>query len=259
MASDFATVNRALSQKMVAEARKAGVYDHPSAKGDAREDLVRAYLAERVGTTFGVAKAEIVDSRGGTTPEIDAVIYDQSVAACLDVDHHRRIIRAETVGVTVEVRTELSKAAIDEKEPSVIKLRTLRRFFLPAAPLKLVLKMGKVAETVDMMRDGLPVGAAFQDVPAVMSALFAFEGPSIETAARYVQERAFDVICVLGKYTVAKELPGSQFPVSAGPAEWGTGDDALGSFFIVIEHALQAFRSSRYWVWPQTTAYFEGA
>lgn len=59
------------------------MFDHPTAKGDGREDLLRRFLAERVGTTFGVSKAEVVDSEGNTSGELDVVIFDQSVASCL--------------------------------------------------------------------------------------------------------------------------------------------------------------------------------
>ena len=42
---------------------------------------------------FGVTKGEIVDSDGRTTGEIDAVVYDQSTAACLSVTGVRRIVK----------------------------------------------------------------------------------------------------------------------------------------------------------------------
>lgn len=259
MAKDFQRLQQLLSQQMVIAARKAGVYDHPSAKGDAREELVRSFLAARVGNTFGVTKAEVVDSCGGTSPEIDAVIYDQSVAACLDVEGQRCVVRIETVAVAVEVRTQLTKQAISEKEPAIAKLHKLVRFFNPAMPLMSLLRtMRDPTPTREMLNAGLPAGKHFNEVPAVTSALFAFEGPDQDTAARYVQEHCFDVICVLGKYTISKELRGSPFYGKPGCALWGEDDDALGAFLIRLEHDLQAFREARQWVWPRATAYYNG-
>lgn len=105
MASGFQAANRALSRLLLAEAEAVGVFGHKSALGDGREALVRRFLAERVGATFGVTKAEVVDSYGATSGELDVVIYDQRVASCLSVLGERRIVRAEAVAVTIEVKS----------------------------------------------------------------------------------------------------------------------------------------------------------
>ena len=62
MAYDFVTIARRLSRVLKESAQAVGIYDHRTPIGDGREDLVRQLLVDLVGTTFGVTKAEVVDT-----------------------------------------------------------------------------------------------------------------------------------------------------------------------------------------------------
>ncbi|HMR07273.1 MAG TPA: hypothetical protein PKA88_15930 [Polyangiaceae bacterium] len=129
MASSFQETNRALSRLLVEQARAIGVFDHPLAKGDGREELLRGFLADRVGSTF---EAEVVDSNGGTTGELDVVVFDQSVASCLTVLGERRIVRAEAVAVTVEVKSRFEPSTRAEEASRVRDgIGSLTRFYRP--------------------------------------------------------------------------------------------------------------------------------
>jgi hypothetical protein len=263
MASHFREINRALSHLLAEQARAIGVFDHPTAKGDGREDLLRRFLTERVGTTFGVSKAEIVDSEGNTSGELDVVIFDQSVASSLSVLGERRVVRAEAVAVTIEVKSHFSPATWVEEHNRVQKgIGSLKRFYRPT-PLLDVLKTfmppEASAKSEQIFRDGISTLHDHEFIPAVVSAYFGFGGPSMDNVQSFIETPLLDAVCVLGKYTLAKKRVG--FNKGANGTEdargrvWGRGDDALGAFLQVIEMALANVLEARTLVHPSLRYY----
>ncbi|WP_437907014.1 DUF6602 domain-containing protein [Sorangium sp. So ce327] len=263
MASHFRDINRSLSRLLTEQARAIGVFDHPTAKGDGREDLLRRFLAERVGTTFGVSKAEVVDSNGGTSGELDIVIFEQSVASCLNVHGERRIVRAEAVAVTIEVKSNFQASGWAAEHGRVRHgIGSLRRYYRPA-PLLDVLRApmppDSWVESEATFRSGLSTLEDHLGIPAVISAYFGFDGPSEEAIKSFIETPLLDAVCVLGKYTVAKKRPG--FKKGANGTEdalghvWGRGDDALGAFLQVIEVALSNVLAARAFVHPRLRYY----
>jgi hypothetical protein len=246
MASSFRETYQALSRQLDQQARAAGVFDHPTAKGDVREKLLRDFLAERVGTTFGVSKAEVVDSKGFTSGELDIVIYDQSVASCLNVLGERRIVRAEAVVATIEVKSQFSPSTwVDEHLRVRDGIGRLTRFYRPA-PLLSVMKgfLPKEvwAKSEEIFANGLSTLDDHQDIPAVVSAYFGFQGPSEDAVQPFIEGPLLDAVCVLGRYTIAKKKVG--FNKRANGTEdtlgyiWGRGDDALGAFVQVLARII---------------------
>ena len=268
MASTFRETYRSLSRLLQEQARAIGVFDHPTAKGDGREDLLRTFLAERVGTTFGVSKAEVVDSNGHSSGEIDAVIYDQSVTSCLNVLGERRIIRVESVVATIEIKSDFSPStALAEYQRVRDGIGTLTRFYRPT-PFLLMMKGFLPSETWKeserVFEGGLSTLDDHQNIPAVGSAYFGYDGPNedSEGLAQFLGMPMLDVVCVLGKYTYAKKRVGfnkrGEDPeADRNPYRWGAGDDALGAFMQVLENALGRTHDARAFVHP-SARYYEG-
>ena len=67
MAKDYREAIRIVGRKLLSGAESA--LDNPTGKGESREDLVRRMLATRMGSSFAVSKAEVIDSAGRTTGE----------------------------------------------------------------------------------------------------------------------------------------------------------------------------------------------
>jgi len=271
MAASYREILRSLSRNLQQQSQShASSFGHPTAKGDAREAQVRTFLAQRVGTAFGVAKAEIVDRDGKTTPEHDAVVFDQRAAACLDVAEERRIVRVESVAMVVEVKSRLEVPQLRAESQRVEDgVGRLKRFFAPA-PLLRVIRSGvpkEVRESIDaMFAQGLggreSNGDEGEDAPAIASAYFAFDGPNDGSLPKPSEIPHIDLICVLGKYTVARQRQGfRQRPGDAcdDPVHWyqiGTGDDALGAFLYKVEGLLTTHLTSRWLLEPSNTYYF---
>lgn len=264
MASGFRETNCALSKALQEQARLLGVFDHPTAKGDGREDLLRNYLRERVGTTFGVTKAEVVDALGNTSGELDVVIYDQRVASCLAVHGERRIVRSEAVAVTIEVKSLFKPGSAAEESARIRDgVGTLRRFYRPSALLRpMIPRMTKehAAEADALFNQGISTLDDMPNagIPSVVSAYFAFDGPSLEAIGPFVDTRLIDALCVLGRYTIARKKVGFDKRAEANDEArgyiWSRDDDALGAFLHVIEGALDRALDSRLLVHPSPTA-----
>lgn len=240
------------------QARAVGVFDHPTGKGDAREELLRDFLRERVGTTFGVTKAEVVDSHDASSHEIDAVIYDQSVASCLNVQGQRRVVRVESVAAAIEVRS-LLKAADAEKERLRLegKLADLVRHYHPT-PLLQLLPSRKDKEGVAFFNSfirGIRARDFHRALPRILNVFFAYDGPDVDTASAFARESDADMVCVLGKYVLARPTLGYK-PDHDDYIVWGTGDDALGAFLWQLETTLYKFREGAAFIYPGG-AYFK--
>jgi hypothetical protein len=254
VAADFMETNRVLSRVLAERARGLGVFDHPTAKGDGREDLVRDFLRERIGTNFGVSKGEVVDSLGKPTPEFDAVIYDQSTASVLNVAGGRSIVRVESVAIVVEVKSVLDASTCADEEQRVRDgIGRLLRFYQPAPLLQLVLGNSAPAwrpAANAMFINGLSSLDTFQSTPAIVNAYFAFDGPSEEAGIRFLSRPLLDVLCVLGKYTITRPDPGSSTKKDADPpiTVWGRGHDALGAFLQMIDDCLRRWREAQAFV-----------
>ena len=263
MASHFQETYRALSRQMAAAAGVTSALGHPSGKGDSREDLIRNFLESRIGTTFGASKAEVVDSNGASSGELDVVVFDQSVASSLYEAGGRRIVRVEAVAATVEVKSRLDPSTwLQESERVRDGIGQLRRYYRPGP---LLAALGRSTSpnmwepTERAFYEGISPLDDFQDIPAVVSAYFGFEGPAEERMQGFIETPLLDAVCVLGKYTIAKKRVGFNKRAN-GSADalgyvWGRGDDALGAFLQVIETALGNVLDARALVFPAARYY----
>jgi len=95
-----------------------------------------------------------------------------------------------------------------------------------------------------------------ESIPEIPNFVFAFDGIAMDTAAEpWLQFPGIDVVCVLGKYTIAKENLG--FP--ANPPKlclWAEGDDAFGAFVFLIEKCLEQHLEALRWVAPNWQRYY---
>jgi hypothetical protein len=249
MAKDYRQIMRWEAAKLTAKAMLS--LDHPTAKGDGSEHLVRKFLSKRIGSSFGIAKAEVIDSLGRTTGEYDAVIYDKRTAAAVVAEAGRKAVRVEAVVATVEVKSDLRAADMEDMfKHGNNELMQLTRFFTPSMFLNVLgPRTPDWAKTEVVFRDGLSAMMHHQNIPEVVSFAFGFQGLTKERAADALQSPGVDAVCVLGEYTGAK----SKLGFTANPPDlelWSEGDDALGAFLFLVEEALDNYLEARRWVSP---------
>lgn len=255
MAKNYREILRIESNKLGPNAETA--FEHPTARGDQRENLFLELLRRHVGSSFGVHKAEVIDSRGHTTGELDAVIYDRRTTAAVADEAGRKIVRVEAVAATVEIKSMLRKEDLEQIfEHGNKGLRELRRFYAPTPILSLVSRRDpNWSKSEDLFRNGLGTTAHHMNIPEIPGFAFGFDGLSKDLVSGPIQLTGVDAVCVLGKYAAAKRDLG--FPSNPPELElWAEGHDALGAFMFLIEEALDKYLESRQWVSPQWRRYF---
>ncbi|WP_437839259.1 DUF6602 domain-containing protein [Sorangium sp. So ce1153] len=255
MARPYREIIRIESDKMRAAAVSA--FDHPTGKGDHREDLVRGMLSERIGSAFDVVKAEVIDSFDNTTGEYDAVIFDHRTASCVLSEAGRKVVRVESVVMTIEIKSRLETEHLKETLRRGNKqLSSLRRCYSPNQVLR---AKGPDApnwdETQKIFRDGLSPLCAHVSIPEVINCVFAFDGITLNAAANELCHPMVDAVCVLGRYTVAKNRGGFEHDGSE-LIVMGENEDALGGFLQLIETVLERYLESRFWVSPDWRRYY---
>jgi len=244
------------SESLLANAKTA--LNHSGAKGDGRESLLRSVLQRHLGANFGVTKGEIVDSRGKGTGEIDLIVYDRRAGACVVEFGGRRVIRVESVVCTVEVKSTLQTKDLEDLFHHQNKeLLQLMRFYRPTPMLDLVTRFKKSIEDTGriLQKEGVSPFTHYENIPSIPSFVFAYDGISTATAAGQLQFPGVDVICVLGKYTIAKNNLGF-FTNPPDLVQWAEGADALGGFLFLVEQAVERFTEASAFVRPFWQNYF---
>lgn len=239
--------------------------DHPTAKGDKRERLLRSFLQNRLGSMVGSTKGEIVDSRGVSSQgEYDLIAFSNEPGASIATDDERQLVRVEDVIFTTEIKSELKSEHLEEAFSKQNKeLVQLSRFYAALPSLKPLLMLkdklsGEAsAQTMDKLtKAGVGSWEDFESIPAIPNFFFAYKAPTIETVQKYLQFPCVDAICALGSYTVSKQGLGLTSQTSGDVILWGEGDDALGAFVHLVERSIDAHRGARMWVRPLWERYF---
>lgn len=112
---------------------------HLGLRGRAREvfarNLLTPFLSPNVGTCTGV----VVDSDGGTSQQMDVIIYDKNLIPSLMFTGEEGIVPIESVLATVEVKSCLTKSELTDAVRNAHSVKALRpkyREVMGLAPTK---------------------------------------------------------------------------------------------------------------------------
>ena len=268
MAKSYLEICRRLSKHLRTDAEKAGIFDHPTGKGDEREEIAKAFLRPRLGTMFDITKAEVIDSDERSSPELDAIVYDRSVGACVHDGATRQVVRVESVALTFECKSLLTKE--NARETSVKlhdDLLQMQRYYRGSDLLSIAQtveelaarRLGRAEESLEApLQAGVSALLNHRDLASVANVVFAFDGPStLQIAADYMAGTFIDAIFVLGKYTIAKKSIGAN-SLNQELLLWATGEDAVAGLFDVVEHVLHLYRRGTQWTTPDSMRYSRG-
>lgn len=230
-----------------------------TAKGDQGEDLIINAINKRLGSGFHAAKGEIIDAHGNATPEIDCIIYDSSVCAVVsDTWSGRKLVRIESVVMTIQIRARLDIAYLKEMQKSHFHdTQDIRRYYRETLNLSLIRGGKREAQTKSILEHGVMMKWHEADIPQVVSCVLGYSAQfDIRGAWPYVNEVGTDYICVLDKFLIGSKNPG--FPDNPmQPAIYETGADSFLAFLGVMELALEQYAFSRQWVLPEWRRYYQ--
>lgn len=100
-------------------------FTHPGARGEASEEGWLSILRDHLPHRYRADRAQIVDSTGRTSDQIDVVIYDRQYSPLLYNNHHQHFVPAESVYAVFEVKQKLNREHLlyaAEKAASVRRL-----------------------------------------------------------------------------------------------------------------------------------------
>lgn len=179
-------------------ARSRIAFAHKLTSGESTEAAVRAFLRENFPESIGICHGQVIDKDGAPSGQLDVIMYDVARTPVLFTDREKgnRLIPAEGVIAAMDVKhrassIDLKKAAADAK-----KLKQLKReaYFArsPSAPL---------GSPQDLYGTRWPL------VPPPLFLVFAFEGPTLETAVLTLRNahqgaelhERVDMVCILNR------------------------------------------------------------
>lgn len=96
------------SRRLLMAAYEGGVGLSSATQGREREAFVRLFLAEMLSTVHRFGSGDITDSKGEKTGQVDIVI-EYPFLPSLQSPGLERLYLAESVGTTIEVKSDLSK------------------------------------------------------------------------------------------------------------------------------------------------------
>lgn len=207
--------------------------DHSTSKGDVSEAQWRNMLSKYLPQRYRVCKGHVVDSKGGTSQQIDVIIHDAHYCPRFLDEEALCFVPAESVYAVFEVKQELSARYVTEAGGRVASVRSLFRtsapiidcgVVKPARPLTPIL--GGVLALASSWTDGL--GESFK-----------------EALANLQLDEKLDMGCVIaaGAFELSEADSGPELLIA--PA-----DAALVTFFLRLVHRLQAIGTIPAIQWP---------
>ncbi len=100
---------------------------HPGVQGDGTENLWIKLLNERLPNRYAVSKAIVVDSAGGRSHQIDAVVHDRQYSPQLWEHGGHLYVPAESVYVVMEVKPEINRDYVLYAAKKVESVRRMTR------------------------------------------------------------------------------------------------------------------------------------
>lgn len=117
----------AAEEHLWADFRSSSALAHRGIKGTRRENALLSFLNENLPLRFVATGGEVIDMGGHRSGQLDVIIYDALQAApLLTTREGGALLGAEAVLAVVEVKSLLTKQAMEEFSGGLKKLRQLR-------------------------------------------------------------------------------------------------------------------------------------
>ncbi len=94
------------------------------------KDLLTPFLSPNLGTCTGV----VVDSHGGSSEQIDIIIYDKTLIPSLLFTGEDGVVPIESVLATIEVKSELTRGELRKAVDNARSIKTLRPEYAEVMP-----------------------------------------------------------------------------------------------------------------------------
>lgn len=116
-------------QKVMAAAleEERATHDHPTALGDGTENAWVGTLRRFLPLRYQVAKAFVIDAKGGKSGQFDVVVFDRQYSPLLSDSKGGKFVPAESVYAVLEVKQDLDRGNVIYAGKKVESVRNLYR------------------------------------------------------------------------------------------------------------------------------------
>ncbi|MDX6309883.1 MAG: hypothetical protein QOI06_2929 [Nocardioidaceae bacterium] len=195
---------------------------HPGVHGDGNEGLWLDLLRKRLPNRYTVSKAIVVDSAGGRSHQIDAVIHDRQYSPQVWERGEHNYVPAESVYAVFEIKPEINRDYVLYASSKIASVRRLSRTSS---------SFTWASGTHEGREDFVPLGGLLAGSCGWTSGLGAY----FEDALADVEEDGrLDLGCVLGQgaFEIVDRGTPNEFTTSSA-------DRALVSFLLTLLGRLQ--------------------
>lgn len=232
----------AAADDLIASIRASrAAFSHSLTKGESAEAALREFFKSYYPDSIGVARGQVMDSRGAMSKQLDVILYDAHRTPVLYTDRESgaRLIPVEGVIAAVESKMNLKAADIPSIVESARVLKQMNRdaYFIQENPV--------------IVHEVSAYGATWPRLP-VMYFVFAFEGPGMDTVADALNSAhanlpthlRIDLTCILDKGIVLNEVPSGNINALPTPDSflcgYPTNHSLLMFHILVSQYVLQA-------------------
>lgn len=124
---DLHSVFAGQEQVLASELQIGRLAGHPGVQGDGAEDRWIELLRKRLPNRYAISKAIVVDSRGGRSHQIDAVIHDRQYSPRVWEQGDHLYVPAESVYAVFEIKPEINRNYMLYAAEKVASVRRLAR------------------------------------------------------------------------------------------------------------------------------------
>ena len=107
---DFRSISRGLRERFQQVAARAA--GHAGETGQAREVILRRFLAEVLPTRYSVGSGFIADRAGGRSRQIDVIVNDDNILRPFLYDNEKGLYLCESVSTFISVKSNLTKVEL---------------------------------------------------------------------------------------------------------------------------------------------------
>ncbi len=107
---------------------------HAGFKGRAREAFVKHLLTPFLSHNLGICTGIVIDSHGGSSNQIDIIIYDKTLIPSLLYTLEDAVVPIESVLATIEVKSKLTRGELKAAVENARSIKTLRPEYAEVMP-----------------------------------------------------------------------------------------------------------------------------
>ncbi|NEJ46627.1 DUF6602 domain-containing protein [Rhizobium leguminosarum] len=207
--------------------------EHAASKGAANEQATKLFLRSRLPKNLEISSGFLIDCDGAVSKQLDIIIHDAAKTPVLFESNDLRVIPVECAYAVIEVKTDLSLAALDQCIEN----------------MKSVKVMKKVAfyEEGIIVRPTSVYGQEYQDWP-LMYFVFAYESAPLASIADKLSatlktaplDKRIDCVYSLDRGLLANRTPDGLYQATPTNGSIWTGieQDSLLLFYTLLAHYM---------------------